>query len=96
MPITVTMEELPAEARRVIESMLSAGEPVILSRNGEPIGAVSSRPVWADGDFALTEQDIREIEAAVRQGDEDFAAGRFMTIHEFRTKYASQLGEEGT
>jgi hypothetical protein len=78
----------------VIEEMLRAGEPVILSRNGQPVGTVSGRADWTGQGAILTDQDVREIEAAVRQGDEDFATGRYMTLNEFRTKYASRLQDD--
>src|SRR4051794_14475955 len=92
MPKTVIMEELSHDARRVLEEMLIADEPVILSRNGKPVGSVfgyrQTKNVMLP---PLSLEEIHEIQDAVREGNADYAAGRFITLDQFEEKYVDKL-----
>jgi hypothetical protein len=96
MAKTVVMEDLPAVARQVIEEMLSKEQPVIVSLNGQPVGSFSGYPAGGTDSLALTDDEMRDIQAAIQRGDNDFAAGRYLTLAGFRSKYADRITEGTT
>jgi carbamate kinase len=95
MSKTVILEELPPEARRVIEEMASAEEPVIISRGGKPLVGIIAYDSLADRTTEWTPEEEAAVRAAVAQGEADYAAGRHLTLDEFKARYAAKLREGG-
>ena len=93
MSKTVSFEELPADTQQVIELLLSSREPIIISRGGEPVGGLMS---YDSQTGAATSDEDAEVKAAIALGEADYAAGRYLTLDEFKAKYADKLraGEE--
>ncbi|HLK56722.1 MAG TPA: hypothetical protein VKU00_09165 [Chthonomonadaceae bacterium] len=92
MAKTITLEELTPDTRKVLEELFSADEPIILSRNGQPVGGVIAYRMQEANEVALTPEDEAELRAAVAQGEADYAAGKFLTLEEFKTKHMAKLG----
>jgi len=90
---TVVIEELPADTQHILEQLLSTDEPVVLSRNGRPFGGmVAYAPdtnVVDSGDHG-----DRSLRDAVERGEADYAAGRYITLDQFRAKHAGRIGSE--
>ena len=84
---TIALEQLPSETRQVVESWLSAETPVIILRDGIACGDVTPYESFDE----LTPKEEEELMEEFRQGDEDFAAGKYITLDEFKVKYADKL-----
>jgi hypothetical protein len=91
MAKTVVLEELPADTQRVLGDLLSSEEPVVLSRNGLPIGGMVSCATQQDLIGADQESEHKAAAAALEQGEKDYGAGNYLTLEQFREKYAERL-----
>lgn len=89
MAKTVVLEELPADTQRILEQLLSSAEPVILSRNGVPLGGMVSYAT--DSGEAADYVDEEEISAVIAAGEAEFEAGQYITLDQFRSKYAAKI-----
>ena len=91
MAKTIMLEALAPEAQRALEEILSSKEPVILARDGQPLGyfeAYSSEEATLE---EMTPEETASVQADIQQSDADFAAGRYLTLDELKTKYAARL-----
>lgn len=88
--MTVTLEELAPETRQVVEEWISSEMPITFLRDGQ-LCAELTPLVSSDGSFDLSPEEEEEILEIFRQGDEDFAAGRYITLNEFKIKHADKL-----
>ncbi len=91
MSKTITLEELPEATRRIIEDLFESEEPVEFSRAGEPIGALLAYKPVNGTLYEMSPEEKSEVLEAIRQGEEDYAAGRYITLDEFKIKYAERL-----
>jgi hypothetical protein len=93
MAKTVMIEKLPLDTQRVLEELLTAGEPVVLSRAGRLLGGMIGYG-GEEGLEALTPEEEADLRAAIAQGEADLAAGRCMTLDEFKTRNATPLQDK--
>jgi hypothetical protein len=83
---TIALEELAPETRQVLEEWISSEAPVTFLREGQMCAELTPYAV-----FDLTPEEEEELTEIFREGDEDFAAGRYITLDEFKIKYADKL-----
>lgn len=67
----------------------------MLSRGGFPFAKLTQLES-ADGYFDLAPDEEAELMEVFRQGDENFAAGRYITLEELKRKYADKLSGKAT
>lgn len=94
MSRTVAIEQLPLAARRAFEELLSFNEPIVIARDGEPLGGMIAYGPHAHTVAEITPEEAADIQAAIAQGEADYVAGRYLTLEEFKTKYADRLRED--
>ena len=87
---TIALEQLPTETRTLVEGWLSEAAPITLSRGGFPCAELTQIEA-TDDLFDLMPEEEAELREVFRQGDEDFAAGRYITLDEFKLKNADKL-----
>ena len=90
---TIALEQLPTETRTLMEGWLSEETSITLSRGGFPCAELTQLGT-ADGLYDLMPEDETELMEIFRQGDEDFAASRYITLDEFKRKHADKLSVE--
>ena len=91
MTRTVPIEEFPADTQRILENLLASGASIILSRGGEPFGAMAPYHI-SPQDFELeTPEEQEEIEDIAKQAHADYAAGRYVTFDAVKARYAGFL-----
>ena len=91
MARTVAMEEWPADVQRVVEDLLSCGEPIYLSRQGQRVGGLLPYEAAVGIEEKLSPEEEEEILAIIKQGEEDFDAGRYITFDELKARLAPRL-----
>jgi len=91
MTKTLSLDELPGESQQLIEELLESDQPVIISRAGRPLGGVITYRSQDQPVAELTAEEEADIRLAIAQGEDDYAAGRYITIDEFKLKNAAKL-----
>ena len=87
---TIELETLTPETRQVVEGWLADESSVMLLRDKQMYAELFACDP-SDGLFDLSPEEEEELEEVIRQGDDDFAAGRYITLEEFKIKYADRL-----
>ncbi len=91
MTQTIILETLSTEAQSVIERVLQSSGPVVIQRNGRSLGGMLAyTPIEID----LEEEERVEVVAAIEQGEQALAAGRYETLDDFKARHASTLQGE--
>ena len=67
--------------------------PILLSRGGQPFGSVVPYETALESFEPETPEEIAEIQEAVQQGREDYAAGRVKTLDEIKARFAARQQE---
>ena len=91
MAKTIMLEALAPEVQRALEEILLSKEPVILARDGQPLGQFEAYSLEEPTREEMTPVEIAGVQADIQQSDADFAAGRYLTLDEMKTKYAARL-----
>ncbi len=76
---TIALEPPPTETRTLMEGWRAEETSITLSREGFPCAGLTQLEA-ADGLFDLMPKEENELLEIFRQGDEDFAAGRYITL----------------
>ena len=90
----VMLEELAPDVQCVFEELLASKEPIIFARDGQPLGCMEAYEMSTTVFAELTPEEEADIMADIRQSEADFAAGRYITLEEFKVKYAAKLQED--
>lgn len=93
MTHTIEMEKLSAENQHTFEESFASGAPILLSRDGQPFGSMVPYEAAIQAFEPETPEEIAEIQEAVQQGREDYAAGRVKTLDEIKARYAARQQE---
>ena len=87
----VNFEDLPPAMQKLIDEIIADKEDCLLMRNGEICGRFHYRDPDEDISLEMTPEEEAELLEDIRRGDAEFAAGRFITLDEFKVKYADRL-----
>ena len=86
---TIGVEQLPTETRTLVEGWLSEENSITLSRGDFPFARLTHLKT-SEKFFDLTPDEEAELQEVFREGDEDFAASRYVTLEEFKRKHANR------
>ena len=79
---TVTLSEAKAHLARLIKELEQIGEPIVITRSGEPAGVLLPLDAYEGLLETLEILADEELSAAIEAGLEDVAAGRVTTHDE--------------
>ena len=88
---TVTLEDLTPETQRVVENWFCEKTPVTLERAKRAGGELEFLAPDDDISFEMTPEEEAELLEDIQRAEAEFAAGRFITLDQFKVKYAHRF-----
>ena len=86
---TIEMETLTPEKRQVVESWFADESSVMLLRDNQVYAElIPFIPNEAD---EMTSKEEEELSAIFEEAEANYAAGKYITLEEFKIKYADKL-----
>ncbi|MFN2318768.1 MAG: type II toxin-antitoxin system Phd/YefM family antitoxin [Dermatophilaceae bacterium] len=87
------MQTLPISAAKarlseLVDEVVTTGEHVTITRNGTPAAVLVSADEWESLQETLHWQSVPGIQEAIKEADDDYAAGRTVTIEEIKADLA--------
>ena len=92
MAKTIMLEALAPDVQHALEELFAFQEPVILSRDGQPMGRVEAYSASGIQFQELTPEEKNGLLDDIKQGEADYVAGNYLTLDDLKQKYAVQEG----
>lgn len=83
---TLPISAVKARLSELVDEAVTTGEHVTITRNGTPAAVLVGAEEWEALQETLYWQSVPGIHEAVKEADEDYAAGRTVTVEELRAE----------